>query len=192
LELLIQTLLPTREFFALLNINVVWHKKYAGRQCYGSGSCRIRILSDPDLLQLYRDAWDRIQIRILARINGPKSTFLVCVKARNTFLVHKLLFRVYFRQKISRRNLARIRTRKFPKVSSGSGQKSSGSGTLLAERKKNTKNYTHYYNLHKEGAGYQKEECTSLHIWHIYTSRMMWQTEKSIFHYAITEWLFRQ
>jgi hypothetical protein len=35
--------------------------------------------SDPD-----PDIWDRIRIRILALINDPISTFLVCVKAINT------------------------------------------------------------------------------------------------------------
>jgi hypothetical protein len=54
--------------------------KYCISQCCGSGSGRIRtFLSDPDV-------WDRIRfrIRILALINGPISTFLVCVKAINT------------------------------------------------------------------------------------------------------------
>jgi hypothetical protein len=37
--------------------------------------------SDPDV-------WDRIRIRILALINSPVSTFLVCVKAINTLGLH--------------------------------------------------------------------------------------------------------
>jgi hypothetical protein len=46
-------------------------------QCCGSGSGPF--WSDQDL-----DVWDLIRIRILALINGPISTFLVCVKAINT------------------------------------------------------------------------------------------------------------
>jgi hypothetical protein len=37
--------------------------------------------SDPDSDP---DVWDRFRIRILALINDPISTFLVCVKAINT------------------------------------------------------------------------------------------------------------
>jgi hypothetical protein len=57
---------------------------------------------DPD-----PDVWDRIRIRILALINDPISTFLVCVKAINTI-------EIYFAQLFGSFFLEYISVKKFP------------------------------------------------------------------------------
>jgi hypothetical protein len=54
-----------------------FEKTLSQNQCCGSVSGSGPFWSDPD-----PDVWDRI--RILALINDPISTFLVCVKAINT------------------------------------------------------------------------------------------------------------
>jgi hypothetical protein len=91
------------------------------------------------------DIWNRI--RILALIDEPTASFLVCVKAKNilvnicflNFWFMNVLFREIFRQKISRRNLSEDLFRSGCGSDIGSGclqksdpdpEKTSGSTTL--------------------------------------------------------------
>jgi hypothetical protein len=120
---------------------------------------RIQIHSDPDLP-------GRLQIWILALINNPTATFLVCVKAINTLEISVFSIfgpwrqfkehidaKKHFQKKIGRKFIKiriririwnRIRT--FLKVGSGSGQKSSESATLLK-----TDDSTVYWSINMNG-----------------------------------------
>jgi hypothetical protein len=94
---------------------------------------QIRFRWDPD-----PDVWGRI--RILALINNPILTVLVCVKAQKktqesllfNFLIHEETFKSIFWSKSFRKKLAKNLLRS--ESGSGSGQESSGSATLIEVR----------------------------------------------------------
>jgi hypothetical protein len=104
------------------------------RHCLVKNMLRIRIRSDPDL---FGRIWIRTsgvwigirkRIRILAMINDPISTFLVCYECcRNpcwlTFWFTNIFFRTYFCKKnLQGKKLANKLFRSFSKVRSGSGK----------------------------------------------------------------------